>query len=113
FELGLGENELRDLELGTLLHDVGKINISDEILRKPERLDAMEWDAMKRHPIFGHEMLTGVSFLEGAARIVAEHHESWDGLGYPCGLQGDGLRMGARLRAGVRAFDALISAGVY
>ena len=73
----------------------------------------MEWDAMKRHPIFGHEMLTGVSFLEGAARIVAEHHESWDGLGYPCGLRGEEISIGARILAVVDAFDAMISDRVY
>jgi len=112
-ELGLEKETLRDLELGTLLHDVGKINISDEILKKPERLDMSEWAAMKRHPIFGHQIIEGIPFLEGAARIVAEHHECWDGSGYPYGLRGEEIAVGARILAVVDAFDAMISDRVY
>jgi len=104
---------LRDLELGTLLHDVGKINISDDILRKPERLDMSEWSMMKRHPLFGHDIISGIPFLEGAARIVAEHHECWDGSGYPSGLRGEDIAIGARILAVVDAFDAMISDRVY
>ena len=113
YELGLEKEAIKDLELGTLLHDVGKINISDDILRKPERLDMIEWAAMKRHPIFGQNILLGISFLEGASRIVAEHHESWDGSGYPCGLRGEEIAVGARILAVVDAFDAMISDRVY
>jgi response regulator RpfG family c-di-GMP phosphodiesterase len=113
YELGLEKEALRDLELGTLLHDVGKINISDDILRKPERLDMSEWTMMKRHPIFGHDIISGIPFLEGAARIVAEHHECWDGSGYPNGLRGEEIAIGARILAIVDAFDAIISDRVY
>lgn len=113
YEIGLGKEALRDLELGTLLHDVGKINVPDEILRKPERLSISEWSMMKRHPIFGHEIISGIPFLEGAARIIAEHHECWDGSGYPRALRGEDIAIGARILAVVDAFDAMISDRVY
>ena len=109
FELALDRGDLRDLELGTLLHDIGKINISDDILRKPERLNITEWASMKRHPIVGQNILDGIPFLEGAARIVLEHHECWDGSGYPNGLRGEDIAIGARILAVVDAFDAMIS----
>lgn len=113
YELGLEKEALRDLEFGTMLHDIGKINISDDILKKPERLDMTEWASMKRHPILGHEILNGIPFLEGASRIVAEHHECWDGSGYPFGLRGEEIAVGARILAVVDAFDAMISDRVY
>ena len=113
YELGREKEALRALELGTLLHDVGKINISDDILRKPERLDMSEWAMMKRHPLFGHEIISGIPFLEGAARIVAEHHECWDGSGYPSGLRGEEIAIGARILAVIDAFEAMISDRVY
>jgi response regulator RpfG family c-di-GMP phosphodiesterase len=112
-ELGLEKESLRDLEFGTLLHDIGKINVSDDILKKPERLDMSEWAAMKRHPIVGHEILQGIPFLEGASRIVAEHHECWDGSGYPSGLRGEEIAIGARILAVIDAFDAMISDRAY
>src|SRR6185503_17561611 len=108
-ELGLGKEDLRDLELGTLLHDIGKINVSDEILSKPERLDRAEWASMKRHPILGQSILSEIPFLEGSTRIVAEHHECWDGTGYPFGLRGEQIAVGARILAVIDAFDAMIS----
>jgi response regulator RpfG family c-di-GMP phosphodiesterase len=112
-ELGLEKEDLRDLELGTLLHDIGKVNIVDDILKKPERLDMAEWASMKRHPILGQEIVSGISFLSGASRIVAEHHECWDGTGYPYGLRGEEIAIGARILAVVDAFDAMISDRVY
>jgi putative two-component system response regulator len=113
YELGLDKDSIRDLELGTLLHDVGKINISDDILNKAERLNMTEWSAMKRHPTLGHDILRGIPFLEGAAQIVAEHHECWDGSGYPYGLRGEEISIGARILSVVDAFDAMISDRVY
>jgi response regulator RpfG family c-di-GMP phosphodiesterase len=109
YELGLSKEDLRDLELGTLLHDIGKINVSDEILSKPEQLDMAEWAAMKRHPLLGQSIISGIPFLEGATRIVAEHHECWDGSGYPFGLRGEDIAIGARILAVIDAFDAMIS----
>lgn len=113
YELGLEKDALRDLEFGTMLHDIGKINISDDILKKPERLDMSEWASMKRHPKLGHEILQGIPFLDGASRIVAEHHECWDGSGYPFGMRGEEITMGARILAVIDAFDAMISDRVY
>jgi HD-GYP domain-containing protein (c-di-GMP phosphodiesterase class II) len=68
---------------------------------------------MKRHPILGHEILQGIPFLEGASRIVAEHHECWDGSGYPSGLRGEEIAIGARILAVIDAFDAMISDRAY
>jgi HD-GYP domain-containing protein (c-di-GMP phosphodiesterase class II) len=112
-ELGVEKEALRDLELGTMLHDIGKINISDDILKKAERLDMSEWASMKCHPKLGHEILRGIPFLEGASRIVAEHHECWNGSGYPLGLRGEEIAIGARILAVVDAFDAMISDRAY
>jgi response regulator RpfG family c-di-GMP phosphodiesterase len=113
YELGLEKETIRDLELGTLLHDIGKINIADDILKKPERLDMTEWASIKRHPILGHDILRGIPFLDGASRIVAEHHECWDGSGYPNSMRGEEISIGARILAVVDAFDAMISDRVY
>jgi HD-GYP domain-containing protein (c-di-GMP phosphodiesterase class II) len=113
FEIGLGTEALRDLELGTLLHDVGMIGVADDILLKPEPLTESEWSAIRKHTIYGHEILRGIPFLEGAARIVAEHHECWDGSGYPRGLRGEEIDIGARILAVVDAFDAMTSERVF
>jgi response regulator RpfG family c-di-GMP phosphodiesterase len=113
YELGLEEEALRDLELGALLHDIGKIGVPDAILRKPAKLNEEEWERMKLHPLHGQKILRNIAFLEGAARIVAQHHEKWDGTGYPHGLRGESIDIGARIFAVVDAFDAMISDRVY
>ncbi len=112
-ELGLDKNALSDLELGALLHDIGKIGVPDAILRKPARLNTEEWDRMKLHPIHGQQILRNIKFLEGASRIVSQHHEKWDGSGYPYGVRGEDIDIGARIFAVVDAFDAMISDRVY
>ena len=83
----LDENEMRALEFGSLLHDIGKIGVPDAVLRKPAKLTDEEWMMMRRHPQHGERILNGVKFLEGAARVVGQHHERWDGQGYPLGLR--------------------------
>ena len=113
YELGLEKAALRDLELGALLHDIGKIGVPDAVLRKPAKLNDDEWAKMKLHPIHGQKILRNIPFLEGAARIVAQHHERWDGEGYPYGLRGEDIDIGARIFAVVDAFDAMISDRVY
>lgn len=113
YELGLEKEALRDLELGALLHDIGKIGVPDAILRKPAKLNEEEWAKMKLHPLHGQKILRNIAFLEGAARIVAQHHEKWDGSGYPNGLRGEAIDIGARIFAVVDAFDAMISDRVY
>jgi response regulator RpfG family c-di-GMP phosphodiesterase len=113
YELGLEKDALRDLELGALLHDIGKIGVPDAILRKPAKLNEEEWAKMKLHPLHGQKILRNIKFLEGAGRVVAQHHERWDGEGYPYGIRGEDIDIGARIFAVVDAFDAMISNRVY
>jgi len=109
--LNVEENsqEWVDMQRGALLHDVGKIGVPDYILHKPGPLTPEEWNDMKRHPHIGHEMLRDISFLSGAAEIVHCHHERFDGKGYPRGLAGDEVPLGARVFAVADAFDAMTS----
>jgi response regulator RpfG family c-di-GMP phosphodiesterase len=112
-ELGLDAEQLTSLEFGALLHDIGKIGVPDAILRKPAALDGDEWARMRLHPLYGRKILEGIEFLEGAARVVAQHHEQWDGSGYPSGLRGDEIDLNARIFAVADAFDAMTSDRVY
>jgi len=112
-ELGVGEEQLRSLEFGSLLHDIGKIGVPDAVLRKPARLTDEEWSEMRRHPLHGQQILSGIEFLEGASRVVAQHHEKWDGTGYPLGLRGEQIDLNARIFAVADAFDAITSDRVY
>jgi putative nucleotidyltransferase with HDIG domain len=101
--------ELATLRRGALLHDVGKIGVPDNVLRKPTALSEGEWGIMKRHPEFGARIIAGIPFLEDVARIVRHHHERWDGMGYPDGLKGDRIPLGARIFAVGDSFDAMTS----
>ncbi|NNE98161.1 MAG: HD domain-containing protein [Pyrinomonadaceae bacterium] len=112
-EVGIKKDLMRDLELGALLHDVGKIGVPDSILRKPAKLNEKEWDKMKLHPIHGFKILRDIPFLEGAVKIVSQHHERWDGTGYPLGLRGENIDICARIFSVVDAFDTMISDTVY
>lgn len=112
-EYGLSEGQLKDLEFGALLHDIGKIGVPDAILRKPAALNEEEWKQMREHPRFGEEILSGIDFLTGAARVVGQHHEKWDGTGYPSSLRGNEIDINARIFAVADAFDALTSNRVY
>jgi putative nucleotidyltransferase with HDIG domain len=112
-ELGLDEEQMRSLEFGSLLHDIGKIGVPDAILRKPAKLSESEWVKMREHPLHGQKILRGIEFLEGAARVVAQHHERWDGSGYPAGLKGEEIDINARIFAVADAFDAMTSDRVY
>jgi putative two-component system response regulator len=113
YELGLDKPALRHLELGALLHDIGKIGVPDAILRKPAKLTEEEWDKMKLHPLHGQKIMRNIPFLEGAAKVVAQHHEKWDGTGYPYQMRGEEIDIGARIFSVVDAFDAMISDRVY
>jgi response regulator RpfG family c-di-GMP phosphodiesterase len=112
-ELSLDDEQMRSLEFGSLLHDIGKIGVPDAILRKPARLTEEEWVRMREHPLHGQKILRGIKFLEGAARVVAQHHERWDGSGYPLGLGGEEIDLNARIFAVADAFDAITSDRVY
>ena len=104
---GLGEEELTDLAHGVLLHDIGKIGIPDAILLKPGPLTKDEWTIMRTHPEIGRRLIENIPFLKGAVPIVYCHHERWDGNGYPRGLKGDDIPLGARIFSVVDAFDAM------
>lgn len=108
-ELGLAGEELVQIGRGALLHDVGKIGVPDSILLKPEKLTAEEWAVMKKHPGIGYEILQGIGFLSSAAEIVLAHQERWDGKGYPKGLVGAEIPLGARVFAVVDTVDAMTS----
>ena len=112
-ELGLDAEQMRSLEFGSLLHDIGKIGVPDAILRKPAKLTEEEWVRMREHPLHGQKILRGIEFLEGAARVVAQHHERWDGSGYPLGMRGAQIDLNARIFAVADAFDAITSDRVY
>lgn len=112
-EMGLDGTLFRDIEWGAILHDVGKIGVPDVILWKPEKLTPEEWVTMKTHPEIGHRMLQGIPFLQGALPVVLHHHEKWDGSGYPVGLRGEGIPLGARIFAIADAFDAITSVRPY
>ncbi|RMF75832.1 MAG: response regulator [Acidobacteria bacterium] len=108
-EMGIDEPELTDIRRGTMLHDVGKIGIPDSILRKPGPLDEQEWEIMKTHAELGYRMLKDIPFLAGPAEIVLAHQEKWDGSGYPRGLRGPEIPLGARIFSVADTFDAMTS----
>jgi response regulator RpfG family c-di-GMP phosphodiesterase len=112
-EHGLDSGHMKALEFGSLLHDIGKIGVPDAILRKPAKLTEEEWVRMREHPLHGQQILRGIEFLDRASCVVAQHHEKWDGSGYPLGLSGEDIDICARIFAVADAFDAITSDRVY
>ncbi len=112
-ELNLSESELEDLKFGSILHDIGKIGISENILNKSGRLTNEEYDIIKTHPVRGNYILTGLNFMNNCNRIVTEHHERIDGKGYPYGLAGDDIDFLARIVCVADAYDAMTSKRPY
>lgn len=108
-QLGVPDRDLGHLFRGALLHDVGKIAVPDAILRKPGPLTDAEWAEMRRHPTAGHSILRDVPFLQEALPTVLHHHERWDGSGYPAGLAGEDIPLGARIFAVIDTLDAITS----
>ena len=106
--LGIKDDGLVQIEHGALLHDIGKLKIPDSILWKPAKLSDEEWRIMRRHAEYGFQFLSSIEFLRGAADIVYAHHEKYDGSGYPRGLRGDQIPLGARVFAIVDTVDAMI-----
>jgi putative nucleotidyltransferase with HDIG domain len=107
-ELGLDEEELRTVEFGALLHDVGKIAVPKEIVNKPGKLDPDEWEIIKTHTVEGQRMLERVGgFMGKVGMIVRSHHERWDGGGYPDGLHGGDIPLAARVISCCDAFNAM------
>jgi putative nucleotidyltransferase with HDIG domain len=107
--LGIAERDLPDIGRGALLHDIGKIGVPDAILLKPAKLTQEEWTEMRKHPQIGFNILKSVDFLGVPAQIVLAHQERYDGRGYPHGLSGDAIPIGARIFAIADAFDAMTS----
>lgn len=109
-ELGVtDEDTLCGLEAAALLHDTGKIAVPEHILNKPGRLTASEFETMKRHAPIGAQILASIEFPYPVAPVVRHHHENWDGTGYPDGLKGEDIPLGARILSVVDCFDALTS----
>ncbi len=106
-------DEWRNISWGALLHDVGKIAVPDSILRKPGALTDDEWQTMRRHAAAGYEILLKIDFLKTAGQIVLSHHERYDGGGYPRGLAGEEIPLGARIFTIADAFDAMTSNRAY
>jgi len=105
--LGLDRASVQAIQQGTLLHDIGKIGVPDELLRKADRLNESEWQLMRKHPGIGYRILSGIKFLQGAALLVLHHHEQYDGSGYPSGLRGDEIDLGARIFAVADMLDCM------
>jgi hypothetical protein len=111
--MGLSEEDISAIHIGALIHDVGKIGVAPEILRKPTALSTDEWDQMRQHPILGAQILAQVPALESARPIVLAHHERYDGTGYPRGLRGSEIPIAAQIVSVADAFDAMISPRPY
>src|SRR6266436_1215841 len=109
-EIGLSPDEIEALRAAALLHDIGKLAVPEHIINKPGKLTPEEFEKMKVHPLVGAEILDRVAFPYPVAPIVRSHHERWDGSGYPAGLSGEEIPIGARILAVVECLDAFASA---
>lgn len=107
--LGIHDSELVHIRRGALLHDIGKMGIPDSILRKTGPLSEEEWEIMKKHPIYARDLLKDISYLQPALEIPYSHHEHWNGSGYPQGLSGLRIPLGARIFSVIDVWDALSS----
>lgn len=112
-EMQLTDDQVLQIEYAAALHDIGKIGVTDGILFKDSALEDHEWVEMRRHSELGYKILNGVDFLRDSAEIVYSHHEHYDGNGYPRGLRGDEIVLGARVFAVVDAYDAMTSRRPY
>ena len=110
---GISGEELVHIRRGAILHDIGKMGIPDNILLKPGPLTDDEWVIMKQHPAFAYEMLSNIPFLKPSVDIPYNHHERWDGAGYPRGLKQNEIPISARIFSIIDFFDALTSERVY
>lgn len=112
-ELDLSDELLYDIEVAALFHDIGKIGVPDDILRKPDRLNAEEFEIMKKHPELSEEILKGFEPFENIARYTRHHHERYDGRGYPDGLKGEEIPFASRVILIADTFDAMTSTRPY
>ncbi len=107
--MGISENEMVNIHRGVLLHDIGKMGVPDNILKKTGNLSAEEWVEMRQHPVYAYNLLYPISYLRGALDIPYCHHEHWDGSGYPRGLKGEQIPLSARVFSVIDIWDALLS----
>jgi putative nucleotidyltransferase with HDIG domain len=107
--MGIGEEALKHMRRGALLHDIGKMGIPDSILRKPAALTPEEKKIMQYHPTYAYDLLKGIPYLRQDLEIPYCHHEKWDGTGYPRGLKGEEIPLSARIFAVADVYDALTS----
>jgi putative nucleotidyltransferase with HDIG domain len=112
-QMGLRGDEVRLIEQAAILHDIGKLGIAEDVLAGTGELSDRDWAEMKRHPQLGFEILSSIGSLEDSAEIVWAHHERFDGQGYPRGLRGDDIPVGARIFAVVDAYVAMTSGRPY
>ncbi len=111
--LGMPDNEIQGVKTAALLHDIGKLAVPEHILSKPGPLTQEEFQKIRIHPQVGAEIISGVPFPYPVAPLILSHHERWDGKGYPAGLKGDEIPLGARILSVVDYFDALMSERPY
>jgi HD-GYP domain-containing protein (c-di-GMP phosphodiesterase class II) len=112
-DLGVQESGMSDIEMGALLHDIGKIGVPDQVLNKPSRLTSDEYDLVKKHPEFGWTVIRNLPGLQRTSLYVLHHHENFDGTGYPAKLKGSEIPIGARIVSVIDAFDAMVSSRPY
>lgn len=106
-EMNLPQDEISGLRMAALLHDVGKIGISENILLKPDKLSSSEMNIIRQHPIIGYKIVEPIPFVWEVAKVVLQHHEYFNGKGYPYGLKGNNISLGARILNVADAFDAM------
>ncbi|HAJ57008.1 MAG TPA: hypothetical protein DCL35_04485 [Candidatus Omnitrophica bacterium] len=107
--VGMNDQEIDNVRRAAMLHDIGKIGITDAILLKPGRLTPEEYEAVKKHPVIGADIISVAGFLKDIVPLILCHHERWDGTGYPRGLRGDEIPLGARILAVVDVYEAVTS----
>ncbi|MEW6173733.1 MAG: HD-GYP domain-containing protein [Bacillota bacterium] len=112
-EMGLSASQRETVYFAGILHDVGKIGISEQPLRKPGKLTPEEWEEIKKHPVLSYKILRDIPELEEIAVITLYHHERWDGGGYPYGVKEESIPLGARILCVADSYDAMISERVY
>jgi HD-GYP domain-containing protein (c-di-GMP phosphodiesterase class II) len=106
-QLGLRDEEKQTIEIAAILHDIGLLSVPEHIINKQENLTDEEWDMIHKHPVVGYNLLRGIPSLSQASKLILYHHEKYNGRGYPCGLKGELIPIGARIIAVADAFDSM------